>query len=177
MVSRLFYISKSMNENLILSTARRVVLFVAAFALSIIAMADDGVILKLKNGNEVGFVFSSKPCIATGTELNITTTDSCSIRYDYSEVRSITFGNVSSTDIEDVTASQVCDIVFRLLDGKVIIEGLAADESVNLYNIGGLLLASQKQTANSGVLTLPLEASGVFIIRTSTGVNYKVLKK
>lgn len=177
MVTRLFYISKSMNGNLILSTARRIILFVAAFTLSTIAMADDGVILKLKNGNEVGFVFSSKPRIITGTELSITTADGSSISYDYSEVRSVTFGDVSSTDIEDITASPSCDIVFRMIDGKVIVEGLSAGESVNLYNIGSQLLASLKQSANGGILTLPLESSGVFIIRTSTGVSYKMLKK
>lgn len=149
----------------------------AVFAVSIGVMADDGVILKLKNGKEVGFVFTSKPKITPSAELSITTAEGTSVSYNYAEVRSVTFDDVTSTAIDDVAASPVCDVVFRLLDGKVVVEGLPAGESVSVYNVGGQLLASQKQTANGVSLTLPLEGSGVLIVRTSIGVSYKVLKK
>lgn len=166
-----------MNGNLILSTARRIILFVAAFTLSTVAMADDGVILKLKNGNEVGFVFSSKPCIITGTELSITTADCSSISYNYSEVSSVSFGEVVATGIGDVQTSQSCDVVFRLLDGRLAVEGLAAGESVSVYTVGGQLLATEKQSADGTALSVPLDARGVLIVRTSTGVSYKVMNK
>jgi hypothetical protein len=68
-------------------------------------------------------------------------------------------------------------VVFRLLDGKVVVEGLPAGESVSVYNISGQLLASKKQTATGVSLVLPLEGSGVLIVRTSTGVSYKVMVK
>ena len=166
-----------MNVNLISPITKRIVLFFAVFAVSIIAMADDGVILKLKNGSEVGFVFTSKPKITPGAELSITTSNGASVSYDYAEVRSVAFGDVTSTGIDDVTASPACDVVFRLLDGKVVVEGLPAGESVSVYNISGQLLASQKQTATGVSLALPLEGSGVLIVRTSTGVSYKVMVK
>jgi hypothetical protein len=159
------------------SGMRRMLALVAVFAVSVGAMADDGVILKLKNGSEVGFVFTSKPKIATGAELSITTADGTSVRYNYADVRSVTFGDVTSTGIDDVAASPACDVVFRLLDGKVMVDGLPAGESVSVYSVSGQLLTSQKQTANGASLTLPLEGNGVLIIRTTTGVSYKVMKK
>lgn len=156
---------------------KRCLLLAAAVLMSTVAMAEDGVIVKLKNGSEVGFVFTSKPKITPGAELSITTSDGASVSYDYAEVRSVRFGDVTSTGIDDVTSSPVCDVVFRLLDGKVVVEGLPAGESVSVYNVGGQLLASQKQTATGVSLTLPLEGSGVLIVRTSTGVSYKVINK
>jgi hypothetical protein len=159
------------------SGMRRMLALVAVFAVSVGAMADDGVILKLKNGSEVGFVFTSKPKIKPGIELSITTAEGTSVSYDYAKVCSVTFGDVASTGIDDVTDSPACDVVFRLLDGKVVVEGLPAGESVSVYNVGGQLLVSKKQTIKGTSLTLALDANGVLIIRTSTGVNYKVMNK
>lgn len=156
---------------------KRCLLLAAAVLMSTVAMAEDGVIVKLKNGSEVGFVFTSKPKITPGAELSITTSDGASVSYDYAEVRNVSFGDVTSTGIDDVTSSPVCDVVFRLLDGKVVVEGLPAGESVSVYNASGQLLATKKQTATGVSLTLPLEGSGVLIVRTSTGVSYKVMNK
>lgn len=166
-----------MKENKVLPSVCKLVLLFALFAVSNEAMADDGVILKLKNGSELGFVFTSKPKIKPGIELSITTAEGTSVSYDYAKVCSVTFGDVASTGIDDVTDSPACDVVFRLLDGKVVVEGLPAGESVSVYNVGGQLLVSKKQTINGASLTLALDANGVLIIRTSTGVNYKVMNK
>jgi hypothetical protein len=155
----------------------RFLALIAVFAVSNGAMADDGVILKLKNGKEVGFVFTSKPKIMPGSELSITTADGTSVSYNYAEVRSVTFGGVTSTGIDDVSASPSCDVVFRLLDGKVVVDGLPAGESVSVYNVGGQLLTSQKQTMSGVSLPLPLEGNGVLVVRTSTGVSCKVMVK
>lgn len=166
-----------MKDRLLCPVKRRFVALVAIFAISIVAKADDGVILKLKNGSEVGFVFTSKPKITPGAELNIATADGTSVSYGYADVRSVTFGDVTSTGIEDVAASAACDVVFRLFDGKVVVEGLPAGESVSAYTVGGQLLTTMKQTEVGASLTLPLTASGVLIIRTSTGLNYKLINK
>lgn len=156
---------------------KRCLLLAAAVLMSTVAMAEDGVIVKLKNGSEVGFVFSSKPNVTPGAELSITTSDGASVSYDYAEVRSVRFGDVTSTGIDDVTSSPVCDVVFRLLDGKVVVEGLPAGESVSVYNASGQLLATEKQSADGTALSVPLDARGVLIVRTSTGVSYKVMNK
>ena len=156
---------------------KRCLLLAAAVLMSTVAMAEDGVIVKLKNGSEVGFVFSSKPNVTPGAELSITTSDGASVSYDYAEVRSVRFGDVTSTGIDDVTSSPVCDVVFRLLDGKVVAEGLPAGESVSVYNVGGQLLTTEKQSAGGTALSVPLDARGVLIVRTSTGVSYKVMNK
>ncbi len=156
---------------------KRCLLLAAAVLMSTVAMAEDGVIVKLKNGSEVGFVFSSKPNVTPGAELSITTSDGASVSYDYAEVCSVRFGDVTSTGIDDVTSSPVCDVVFRLLDGKVVAEGLPAGESVSVYNVGGQLLTTEKQSAGGTALSVPLDARGVLIVRTSTGVSYKVMNK
>lgn len=166
-----------MKDKHLFSVLRRFSAFIGIFAVSVGAMAEDGVLLKLKDGGEVCFVFSSKPCIVPGEELLITTTDGSSVSYDYSVVRSVSFSNATSTVIEDVIASPACDVVFRLLGDKVVVEGLPAGESVSVYTLGGQLLISRKQPEGLSSLTLPLESRGVFVVRTSTGVSYKVMKK
>lgn len=156
---------------------KRCLLLAVAVLMSTVAMAEDGVIVKLKNGSKVGFVFISKPKIMPGAELSISTADGTVLNYDYAEVRSVTFGDVTSTGIDDVTVSPSCDVVFRLLDGRLAVEGLPAGENVSVYTIGGQLLATEKQSADGTVLSVPLDARGVLIVRTSTGVSYKVMNK
>lgn len=149
----------------------------AAVLMSTAVMAEDGVIVKLKDGGEVGFVFSSKPNVAPGEELTISTADGTVVSYDYAEVRSVSFGEVTVTGVDDVETSPSCDVVFRLLDGRLTVEGLSAGASVSVYTVGGQLLTTEKQTADGAALSVPLDARGVLIVRTSTGVSYKVMKK
>lgn len=167
-----------MNKGLINVVVRRCFLLLVALVVSITAMADDGVIVKLKNGSEVGFVFSDKPRVTFGAELQIRTSDGVSVSYEYAEVRNVSYGDVSSTGIEDVSSSTVCDVVFKLIEGKLLIEGLSAGESVGVYTVDGKVVTTGKQTGNNMSLTLPLTAGrSVLVVRTSTGVSYKIMKR
>ena len=171
--------ASTMNKGLIGVVVRRCFLLAVACVVSATAMASDGVIIKLKNGNEVGFVFSTKPRVAFGTELQISTSDGVSVSYEYAEVCSVSYGDVSSTSIGDVpSSSTVCDVVFKLIDGKLLVEGLPAGESVGVYTIDGKVIATGKQTDDSMSLTIPLTVGrGVLVVRTSTGVGYKVMSR
>jgi hypothetical protein len=164
-----------MKDRLLCPVKRRFVALVAIFAISIVAKADDGVILKLKNGSEVGFVFTSKPKITPSAKLNIATVDGTSVSYDYADVRSVTFGDVTSTGIEDVAASAACDVVFRLFDGKVVVEGLPAGESVSVYDLNGQRVTTHEQGQDNTVISIFLNAHSVHIIRTSNGISCKVV--
>ena len=155
---------------------RRYFLFACALMMSLFVKAEEGVLLKLKSGAEVGFVFASQPKIATGTELVIKTADGTSVSYDYAEVSSISFGDVSLTDISDVKGES-SKVVFRLHDGKLSVEGLKVGESVSAYNVSGKMLHQVKQSTNALPLQIPLTEKGVLIIRTSTGVSYKFVNK
>jgi hypothetical protein len=166
-----------MKKELLQTLAKRCLLLAAVVLMSAVAMAEDGVIVKLKNGSEVGFVFSSKPNVAPGAELAITTSDGTKVSYDYADVRSVRFGEVTSTGIDDVETSSSCDVVFHFLDGRLSVEGLPAGESVSVCTVGGQLLATEKQSADGTALSVPLDARGVLIVRTSTGVSYKVMNK
>lgn len=139
------------------------------------ARADEGVILKLKVGQEVAFAFSGKPCISTGEELGITMPDGTNVSYDYAEVSSIRFGTYTITGIEETTSAEGVDVSFRIDGGVLSVSGLPRGESVSLYNLSGQRLASKKQTATDSTLSISLPAHGVLVIRTSTGVSYRVM--
>lgn len=155
---------------------RRYFLFACALTMSLLVKAEDGVLLKLKSGAEVGFVFTSQPKIATGAELVIKAADGAFVSYDYAEVSSISFGDVALTDISDVKGES-SKVVFRLQDGKLSVEGLKVGESVSVYNVSGKMLHQVKQSTNALPLQIPLTEKGVLIIRTSTGVSYKFVNK
>lgn len=166
-----------MKKELLLTLAKRCLLLAFVVLTNTVAMAEDGVVVKLKNGSEVGFVFSSKPNVSPGAKLTISAADGTVVSYDYAEVSSVSFGEVKVTGIDDVQASPSCDVVFRLFDGRLMVEGLSAGESVSVYTVGGRLLTTEKQSADGAAISVPLNARGVLIVRTSTGISYKVMNK
>ena len=147
-------------------------------ASAIKAAAEEGVTLTLKSGQEVSFVFSSKPCIATSdAELVITTANGQKLSYDYAEVRYICFGKSTSTDITETTAQQCTEVTFKVNSGMLSVYNLPVGESVSIYNLNGQRIAHESQATDGGTLNLPLKASGVLVVRTSTGISYRILNK
>ena len=165
-----------MNKLNLRFIVRRYLLLAVALLISVSVKAEEGVLLKLKSGTEVGFVFASQPKIFTGAELVIKTAAGVSVSYDYAEVSNISFGEINLTDISDVKDAS-SKVVFRLLDGKLSVEGLKVGESVSVYDVSGKILHQVKQSTNALPLQLPLTEKGVLIIRTSTGVSYKLVNK
>lgn len=160
-----------------ISMVKQSLFIVALFLTSSSVIANDGVVIKLKNGDEIGFGFSSKPRIEMGTELRINTVVGTSVSYDFADVCNVTFGNISSTGIGNTYNSQTCDVVFRLLDGILAIDGLPKGESVNIYNLSGQMLATSTQSVDGATLRLTLTDHKILIVRTSTGISYKVFNK
>lgn len=142
------------------------------------ASADEGVILTLKSGQEVGFVFSSKPCIATSdAELVIFTADGQKLSYDYADVCNISFRVAASTDIKETTKQQGAEVTFKVNAGMLSVYNLPVGESVSVYNLNGQRLAFESQTTDGATLSLTLKASGVLVVRTSTGISYRILNQ
>lgn len=139
------------------------------------AVAEEGVILTLKNGQTVVFCFSDSPQIVLGKELTITATDATAVNYEYNEVRSIRFGDPKATGIEENTSDKAPTVSFKITEGTLFVYGLPAGEQVSIYTLGGRKVASQSQQDNGGVLSIPLTLQGVLVVRTSTGVSYKLL--
>ena len=154
----------------------RCILLLLTIVMSLSAKAEEGVIFHLYNGCEVGFVFTSQPKVVMGKELQITTSDGFNVSYDYTQVRSISCGDVSMTAIEEVVATPH-NLVFKFSEDKVMVEGLKQNETVSVYNLAGQLLTSVQQTSHSSPLTIALTQRGILIIRTSTGVSYKLTNK
>lgn len=135
--------------------------------------AEDGVILTLKFGEELGFVFSSKPTIMVKDELLITMADGTKISYAFDAVRNVRFGAIDPTGVEETPGSQ--DVVFRFSGGVLSVYGLPVGESVVVYSVNGQRQVSRSQESEEEVLTIPLSAKGVLVVRTSTGVSYKIM--
>lgn len=135
--------------------------------------AEDGVILTLKSGEELGFVFSGKPTIMVKDELLITMADGTKISYAFDAVRNVRFGAIDPTGVEETPGSQ--DVVFRFSGGVLSVYGLPVGESVVVYSVNGQRQVSRSQESEEEVLTIPLSAKGVLVVRTSTGVSYKIM--
>ena len=140
------------------------------------ARAEGGVILSLKDGTEVAFAFSSKPRLAMGEELTITAPDGTNVVYAFADVRNVRFGEFTSTGIDSAPGTEnTPDITFRISGGQLHVFGLPQGESVSVYDLSGQRQTHQKQNADGTTITLPLSAKGVLVVRTSTGVSYRLM--
>lgn len=154
-----------------------ILMLVVAVLFPVSVYAEEGVMLTLTDGTQVGFTFSATPKVAMGSELTISTADGTSVSYAYSEVKTFCFGEVQVTAIEDATSSPTCAVSFKLEIDQVLVSGLSVGETVSVYNLAGQQLTAVRQVAEGAVLSVPLTHSGILIVRTGTGVSYKVLKK
>lgn len=167
---------REMNKTVSQSFARACLMAVLLLVSGMHAWAEEGVILSLKNGSEIGFAFSSKPRLTMGTELTFTSSDGVSVSYAYAEVKNVRFGEFSVTGIEDVeTVAQTPDVSFRISAGTLMVSGLPVGENVRVYDLSGHLVAMQEQTADGAVLSVLVPARGVLVVRTSNGISYRIL--
>ena len=155
----------------------RCFLLLSAFVVSSSLFAEDGIILQLKSGKEVGFMFMSKPKVIPGEELVITADCGTSVVFNYDEISRILFGDVATTGIERMQSSSSCEVMLSLFDGKLSIERLAIGESVSIFNLSGQMIATAKQTTDGSPLLIPLSARGIFVVCISTGVSCKIINK
>ena len=138
--------------------------------------ADDGVLLLLTSGREVGFTFGSRPQVVPGEELVIRCADGVEVSYAYGDVRRIFCGEVTSTSVDSPIADDAAGRVqFRVSPGELSVDGLPVAESVYLYRADGQLVGAYRQDAEGATLRIPLSDGGLYVVRTGTGVSYKVL--
>lgn len=155
--------------------ARLCSLAIALFCIGISASADNGVVLTLKDGQELRFLYAKKPRISHGRELSIVASDSTAISYDYSLVRSIRFEESAATGINDIKGEDNSVISFKVVGGTLYVYGLPVGENVSVYTVSGQRIAMKRQANSESVLSLPLTSQGVLVVSTSTGISYRVL--
>ena len=139
------------------------------------AVAEEGVVLTLKNGQELIFAFSTKPSITFGNEFSITSTDSTVISYDYSEVQNFRYDTFTTNNIEDIKENLSSILKINIIEGILYVYGLSKDEVVSVYTVGGQRIATQHQSEVGRTMQIPLTSSGVLIVRTKSGICFKLV--
>ena len=167
---------EKMNRDLFQPCAQIVLMTVLLLTCVLGARAEESVILSLKDGTEVALAFSSKPRLAIGEELTISTSEGTSVIYAYADVQNVRFGEFSITGIESTPSTEnMPDVTFRIYGGQLHVFGLPNGESVSVYDLCGRRVAIQKQATEDSILIIPLKVSGVLIVRTTTGISYRMI--
>ncbi len=168
--------SQTLTGNCLLQPVVRVALTAVLLLSCVLCVrAEEGVILSLKDGTEVAFAFSTKPRLATGEELTISTPDGMYVVYAYADVRNFRFGEFTTTGMDSAHGTKnTPDVTFRISGGQLHVFGLPQGECVSVYDLAGRRVAMQKQVTDGSTLSVPLNATGVLVVRTSTGISYRV---
>lgn len=150
------------------------IITLALLALIPTARAEDGVVLLLNDGTNLGFAFSAKPVITTAETLELSITNGERVSYNYQDVKYVYFGKVS-TGIDNVRSDVARRVTFHVEGQMLRVEGLSAGERVTAYTTDGRRVDSRRADADGSSLTLSLPSSGhnIYIIKTSTGVSFK----
>lgn len=150
------------------------------FLLPVAASAEDGIIVQMNDGTEVGFAFSKSPTIVTSDSVQIETSEA-TVKYPYANVQKVYWGEVKepTSAIGKLEQGAAKRIVFRITADGIEASGLQAGEHVSLYGIDGAQMASGAADNDGGsvLLQLPTGQRGVYIVRTGSGVSYKFIKK
>lgn len=148
-------------------------------AVAMPSLADEGVVVVLKNGNTVGFAFTEKPVIEPGESLVLRTPSGKQVSYDYANVRKVFWGGSTVTAIDNAKSEATHHVQFRIMDNGIEVSGLARGERVTVYTVNGSLITSGTSPSDDGILTLYLPAGQrtVYIVRTSTGISYKFINR
>lgn len=155
-------------------------LFLISFLLMLATdiYASNSVILLLKNGSTVSFDFNKNPMIAIENDLIIKTVDN-EVAYPYSSVQRIYWDGHDDIAGIDVLKGSGRQVSFRFDDGSISVSGLSKGERISVYTIDGKMTGnaiSADGTADVS-LRLPNNSGTVFIIRTSKGLSYKLIRK
>lgn len=155
---------------------RKKTILIAALALSSLGIhAEEGVIIHMQDNSKVGFVFSNEPVLKTGATLVIKTTTE-EVSYEYSQVKDVCFGDITTTAIGSVNNNTVKSL-FRLTPSGLEVEGLGQGEQVFIYSLDGKLINMATNTNGKANITLPDNDKSVYVVRTSNGTSFKFNRK
>lgn len=139
-----------------------------------------GIVLLLADGNTVSFTFSENPVILLDNTLQIVTNNGDKVNFDYNNVTNIRVAEIEDKTLDDITnpLNTGSKIMFHISDDGITVEGMPSGEHVSAYTVNGIKIASAVSNGNQSSTFLRMPAkSGMYIIRTSTGVTYKYIKR
>lgn len=139
--------------------------------------AENGMMLELTNGQTVGFAFKDKPKITVGPTLVIESGDGTQVEYAYSDVRKFYWGDASSaTGIGRTLSPSKGNVVFHTTSDGISVEGLQKGVRVSVCTLDGRQVVSAVSSSDEGRVVLPLDGKKLFVVRTSNGISYKIMK-
>ena len=150
-----------------------------AFNLSLFA-GGPGVTFLLRSGQKVSFAFAEKPVVAFSDDnLAVSVGGEQRVSYAYADVqRVVVEEDVVSAVGHVVTNAQPGHAIFTLSANTLSATGLAAGDQLSLYAADGkLMLTAQANAEGSATVSLAALQQGVYIVRTQSGISYKLFKK
>ena len=138
---------------------------------------EPGVTFEFADGQKATFAFSTKPEItATDDGLAISSSTTEAVTYQVADVLQFYFEDGSDdSKVETVVSEQ--HTVFNFANGVVMVNGMKADEQILVAAVSGIFVVSSKAdgegNARIDVSTAP---AGVYIVRTGSGVSFKLIK-
>ena len=150
-----------------------------AFSLSVFA-GNPGVTFQLRNGKKVSFAFAEKPVIAlSDANLSVSVRGVQRVSYAYADVQRVVVESDVVNAINDVVSdSKSQHVVFNLSANLLEVSGLAAGEQLAMYATDGKLMLSEKANAEGkAAVSLAGLQQGVYVVRTQSGISYKLFKK
>lgn len=154
-----------------------IILFLSLLTLlPLTAMADEGVVVQLKSGKTMAFAFTDKPTIVPAEVLTIRTKSGNQLELSYGDVDRFYWSDNISTAIVTPKATATGNPVFHIADNSITAEGLAAGEHVSVFTADGRQMGSATAMGGKASVALP-QQGGIYIIKTSSGVSYKFIKK
>lgn len=160
-----------LNKKMILSLALAL-LSVASWA------ATPGVTFLLNNGSKVSFAFSAKPIISVESDgITVSSQDQADVSYLFTEVQRFFIEDDVQAAVHNVKAEASVP-VFSYKNGVVTVSGLEADEQVFVHSSDGRKVSEAKADGSGrAILDISHATIGVYVVSTSRGVSFKLLKK
>ena len=150
-----------------------------AFSLSVFA-GNPGVTFLLRSGKKVSFSFAEKPVVAlSDANLSVSVGGVEHVSYAYADVQRVVVVEDIVSAIDNVVANDKSQhVVFSFSANTLNVSGLAANESIALYATDGKLMLSDKANAEGkAAMNLSSLQQGIYVVRTQSGISYKLFKK
>ena len=146
------------------------------FPLSLHAMADkEAIEVLLSDGTSQFILLNSNPCAKFEDDVLVISSKTQEIRYSIANgsIVRVKYVTISvPTGIDEMKAEK--RPIYRITDDGFEATGLPAKSPVSLYDLSGVLIA-KTVTDSNGVVQLPVNGKGVFIVKTNVS-SFKIKK-
>lgn len=133
-----------------------------------------GIVIEMAGGKRTEYALTETPKLTYNDNTVTLTTTKGSVEFTATDIVKVVLTDIRATSIDAVETEQRS---FQLSNDEVRMSGLAADEIVKLYNVGGKLLSTWR-AASSGELIIKLSdlKQGIYIIKANQQ-SLKVTRK